>query len=154
MATLNFKWCNWESAWIVFDFQSRNRMIFLLDCFIEAFCCLACINPRLHLCRSVCFGGTSPSPFYVVLEENGFVHIFAIILDDIVVHVLFWNSFGMEVFVGLGMLTYSAFMEKKQEPEFSSIQWQFIVGAFSLYSCQWNFEKWLKFHVARKRSCD
>lgn len=41
--------------------------------------------------------------------------------------------------------------KKKQEPEFNSIQWQFIVGAFPLYLCQWNFEKWLKFHVARKR---
>lgn len=41
--------------------------------------------------------------------------------------------------------------KKKQESEFNSIQWQFIVGAFPLYLCQWNFEKWLKFHVARKR---
>lgn len=41
--------------------------------------------------------------------------------------------------------------KKKQELEFNSIQWQFIVGAFPLYLCQWNFEKWLKFHVARKR---
>lgn len=58
----------------------------------------------------------------MVLEENGFLHIFAIILDDIVVHVLFGNSLGLETFVGLGMLTYSAFMEKKQEPKFNSIQ--------------------------------
>lgn len=50
------------------------------------------------------------------------MHIFAVILDAITVHVLFGNSLGLEMFVGLGMLTYSAFMEKKQEPEFSSFQ--------------------------------
>jgi len=58
-----------------------------------------------------------------VLEEYGFIHIFAIILDDIVVHILFRNSLDLETFVGLGMLTYDAFMEKKkQEPEFNNIQ--------------------------------
>jgi len=35
---------------------------------------------------------------------------------------ILWYMYCLEIFVGLGMLTYSAFMEKKQEHEFNSIQ--------------------------------
>lgn len=71
------------------------------------------------MCRSACFVGVPLSSFYVVFEENGFIHIFAVILDGIMVHITFGNSLDLETFVGLGMLTY---MEKKQEPEFNCIQ--------------------------------
>lgn len=74
------------------------------------------------MCNQCVLSAPPPSPFCVVFKENGFVHIFVIILEHIVVHILFGNSSGLEKFVGLGMLTYSAFMEKKQEPEFNSVQ--------------------------------
>lgn len=41
------------------------------------------------------------------------MHTFAVILDTLVVQGLLGNSLGLETFVALGMLTYSAFMEKK-----------------------------------------